>query len=284
MGPDHNTILSTFRCPTVDDYVFLCPLSYVDLALKEKSPRPFGCYKFVVNEDATMSPLENPDLAVGIGLPPLVLVSRNSPNRFILRFGDELRGSQSTKVEHISSNEEGFPLELISHPGQAIMTQIESALNVSEARVKMMGIGPSKDAIQVSYNGKVIARCSDGAIFALQGYQYEVGVPVILFRGNSRKLSRWKGGVIDFVINKEGSISPKHAPNFAIGGALLGNANNVITEEEKLSAEEQCRLRPEPVIKNQTTRRLRLRLGLATKFRVSYGRTKKISNRLEKKH
>ena len=228
----------------------------------------------MVNKDATMSPLENPDLAMGTGPISLVLVPRNSPNRFMLRFGDELRASQSAKVGHKPSKEEGFPLELTSHPGQAITIQLVCPLDVGAATVNLMGMGPSKDAIQVSYDGRIIARSSDGAVFALQGHRYEVGVPVILFRGNSRKLSRWKGGAHDFVINEEGSISPKHAPNLAIGCASLGEANNVITEEEKLSAEEQYSLRPDQGIKHQTIRKFWLLLGFLTKYQVTDARTK----------
>ena len=73
-----------------------------------------------------------------------------------------------------------------------------------------MVMGPYKHEIQVSYNGRIIARYSKNAAFSLQGHKYEVGVTVFFSRGNIRKLSRWKGGVNDTVMNEEGGIYPKH--------------------------------------------------------------------------
>ena len=66
----------------------------------------------------------------------------------------------------------------------------------------------SKHAIIVLYYGRVNSWSSVDSVFSLQVHRYEVGVPVVLFCGNSSKLYRWKGGYNYFVFTKRGLFIP----------------------------------------------------------------------------
>ena len=84
-----------------------------------------------------------------------------------------------------------------------------------------MAMGPSKYTIQVSYDGNIVENSIDDTKFSLQGNYYNFFVSVILFCGNSRNMFHCKVRLNNFIINKEGSISPKNDPNVSIGREFL---------------------------------------------------------------
>ena len=80
------------------------------------------------------------------------------------------------------------------------------------SRVNIIGVGPSKHATKA----KIIVWYINDTVFSMKCHQYEVDVPVILFRGNIRNIYHWKGVSDDFFINKEGIFNTKNDPNLAI--------------------------------------------------------------------
>ena len=195
-------------------------------------------------DNGSISPCDDTGLAFGIGEFPLLLVPRNSPNRLIFKHGKSLCKKRKQHAGRETCEEKGFPLELSSHPGCSIKFRTEWSFNLGIAVYHPMILGSVEKATCVSYDGRIIESCKDGAVLNVmdkEKWLYNVGAPVFFSLAKSKKMTRWKGGVNDFVINEEGSISPMHARNRALGCAFLGMANSIITQAEKEIAEKETK-------------------------------------------
>ena len=82
--------------------------------------------KFVVNEDATLSPVGNRDVVWGVRDNALILVGKDDPRAEHLTFREEfvnaagVSGAETYAQGEASCREDGVVLELASHPGMAL--------------------------------------------------------------------------------------------------------------------------------------------------------------------
>ena len=229
-------------------------------------------FDFVVNDDGSISPCDDIGLALGIGDFPLVLVPRNSPNRLIFKYGKSLCDSGKKNSGHGTLERKGFSLELSSHPGCSVKFRTEWPFNIGPAALNLMTVGPMEDAVHASYDGRTIKSCKDGAVLRVMeedGLLYNVGSPASFFLGRTKKMTCWKGGINDFIINKEGSISPMHARSLALGSACLSRANSIATQEEKGLADKEINLETNPRLLLHKYRKYQLSLGVVRFFDLS---------------
>ena len=255
------SFITSYRDSQVGDSVFLAPSSYMH---QDKFPgQAVDSGGVVVIPDGTITLSKKPDLALGIGPYPVVLVACNSPNRFILKYGKELKNTSHPLQQ------KGHRLELLSHPGQAITTQLNLPLNFGSLSANLLVLGTDKDAIEVSHDGRVIAS-SEGAVFNMNAPHNETKADsaIILVQYNNRIMTRWKGGH-DFVINEEGSISPSHHQHLVLGCSLHGIANDIISVEEKEFAEKKSQRRLEKAPVMEKIQSMLLALGVLTRFKSS---------------
>ena len=252
-----------------DDIVYL---TRSDTSSNITSLKSKACvFDFVVNDDGSISPCDDNGLAFGIGKFPLLLVQRNSPNRLIFKHGKSLCNNEKQTVRCETCEEKCFPLKLSSHPGFSINLKPEWPSILGIGAYRAMHLGPIDDAVHVSYDGRLIKSCKDGAVFRIMeggGFLYNVGTPVMFFRGKTEKITSWKGGINDFIINEEGSISPMHARSLALGCTLFGRANSIVTKEEKELAERETKSRTNSGILLHKYWKFRLALGMLWSVKI----------------
>jgi hypothetical protein len=198
--------------------------------LEEQTPldliRPVPIEKycgFAVNDDGTVSPLHAPHLVLGSSAPAMILVDTTIPSQ----------GRYRCIFEHaalLTQNVRGVPLTLRDHPGLAI-TRIWSSPRQSEPKNKdteglsycKLGIGPASEALRVSAppGCSLLVNEADRMVLdvanILGSKRFFRGKAVILVGGASEEETFRRGISRDFVVNADGSISPKQAPNLAIG-------------------------------------------------------------------
>ena len=237
---NHCVLASMSKKHREGDHIIIVP----ETASVRKPSRSVHSFEFAVTEEGYLSPIEYPEFAVGIGSPLLMLVSRDSPSRVLLEHNESIIQKQLPKVGYDVHGEEGVPLTLRSHPGYAISAG--SIYRIGTLDLDFVHVSYGGSPVNVSYDGRMIARSDDGFIFRILGARYKVGSPVILIKDLKKCFTRFKGCANDWVINQEGSISPKNAPNLALGCALLGNALYLSTPEDQAVANAEAKKSPKP--------------------------------------
>jgi len=183
-----------------------------------------GSRRFRVNEDGTVAPAHRPDLVLGLSYyPPLLFVDRASPNRAVLKHVDALRAGQEGGDE-----DDGTPLELVSHPTCAITTVSVPVQHSSGVAHVPLGLGPAGEALRVRYRHHKLVVCGThdlcltghypgsygGNCAALIGSTVPRPCQPFLLRAGLRLLwHRWT----DFIVNEDGTISPRATPDLALG-------------------------------------------------------------------
>lgn len=185
---------------------------------------------FVVNKDGSVSPLDAPDMMIGISpFPAVTLVPRNSPHRLLVRQSEQFWSSPAPV--------NGTPLELTSHPGLAVVRS-GSRYDIAEgfAAMQELGVGPGRDAIRLfsidhGKHHQFLLSDSDGMSLASFNLQLDRGVQVRLIKYHLRdnvtdstvmaaaflsELVKATGNTT-WIVNPDGSISPSKALYLALG-------------------------------------------------------------------
>merc|ERR1719421_757162 len=136
----------------------------------------------------------------------LCLVSRHDP--------DALRFERAASLHH-----QAVPLTLASHPHLAVVPRYEYPRAADEWRYIELGIGPQDMAMVAQMQGEFLVRLHDERVLDIAHWKYEVGNTLnVLKSANCHPgHTRYGGGGRSFVVNSDGSISPKHAPHLALG-------------------------------------------------------------------
>eukprot|EP00588_Corethron_pennatum_P011457 CAMPEP_0194270880 /NCGR_PEP_ID=MMETSP0169-20130528/4788_1 /TAXON_ID=218684 /ORGANISM="Corethron pennatum, Strain L29A3" /LENGTH=1053 /DNA_ID=CAMNT_0039013083 /DNA_START=309 /DNA_END=3467 /DNA_ORIENTATION=+ len=188
-----------------------------------------GSRRFIINHDGTISVANRPDLVLGISRNPnLYLVDRYSPNRAIFKNVEKIRQSSNDSKE--IEDCDGIKLELKSHAPYTIMPINKDVLvnDIFQSSFRVLGLGPSEDALQVIYRkNKIIVRNHNNYFLSLHfpGHFAGNGVNIVGSALDSW-LTIWfvkiwteviARKLVDFSINNDGTISPLNAPHLVLG-------------------------------------------------------------------
>jgi len=145
---------------------------------------------------------------------PLLLVAKNSHQRITLKHSESLRSGNVLS---------GVPLVLSSHPGRAIVPLKNDFDHYPLlGYFCFLGIGSEESAMKVTHDGDFITRIEDGAVMNVaQGWLQE-GVDLALKPGprsekERREQLKMTNGSRRFVINEDGTVSPKNCQNLVLG-------------------------------------------------------------------
>jgi len=154
------------------------------------------------------------------------LVRRDSPNKLRLKYGDIL---SSTGRDIIG----GVSLELISHPGYAIVKMVDKSIRYSYGNASWesgyVGVGLSDSAIMAHYDGQLIRNTTDDyCLYNSMGSLYK-GMPCafrsdIRFEKMDEKNKEFENIFHEgskYTIDPDGTIYPTLAPNLCLGIAHL---------------------------------------------------------------
>ncbi len=122
--------------------------------------------------------------------------------------------------EHAATLKSGgeAPLTLTSHPGLAVMDMWSPDRQAGEWTYVELAIGDASAAQRFRRKGNFLVR-PDGKVLDVAMWRHEEGnhlVAVIHTAGQAKQTFKGGGGR-DFVINGDGTISPKHASQLVVG-------------------------------------------------------------------
>eukprot|EP00588_Corethron_pennatum_P030646 CAMPEP_0194318976 /NCGR_PEP_ID=MMETSP0171-20130528/15502_1 /TAXON_ID=218684 /ORGANISM="Corethron pennatum, Strain L29A3" /LENGTH=493 /DNA_ID=CAMNT_0039076041 /DNA_START=161 /DNA_END=1642 /DNA_ORIENTATION=+ len=191
---------------------------------------------YTIDPDGSIYPTMAPHLCLGTTSHPcLYLVARDSPNRAVFKFASDLQDSKginddlphhcsfkcSIKSERIN---EGTRLELSSHPDMALVSD-EYTTGQGELfkfnKIANIYLGPKKDVLSAKINDKMHITLIDihkGLKFCTYNKEnIQRGDIVLLSKYVFEKMN------FEFVVNIEGTISPKLAQHLVLGFQVPGN-------------------------------------------------------------
>ena len=137
----------------------------------------------------------------------LTLVKRGSPESLIFQHA------------HALSGVEGAPLTLVSHPGWAVVPRYDYPRSAAEWRYIELGLGPDHMAAHMRLDGEFLVRMHDERVMDIAHWQYEEGNTLNVLRSahNHPGNTRYGNGGRSFVVNHDGTISPKRASHLVLG-------------------------------------------------------------------
>lgn len=137
----------------------------------------------------------------------LSLVRRGSPDACIFEHAHHLRGP------------EGALLTLASHPGWAVVPRYEYPRSAEEWRYIELGLGPSRMAAHMQLQGEFLVRLHDERVMDIAHWKYEEGNTLNVLRSARCHPghTRYGNGGRSFVVNADGTISPKLATHLVLG-------------------------------------------------------------------
>eukprot|EP00588_Corethron_pennatum_P009624 CAMPEP_0194273026 /NCGR_PEP_ID=MMETSP0169-20130528/6448_1 /TAXON_ID=218684 /ORGANISM="Corethron pennatum, Strain L29A3" /LENGTH=1050 /DNA_ID=CAMNT_0039015843 /DNA_START=311 /DNA_END=3459 /DNA_ORIENTATION=- len=154
---------------------------------KEKRKLLDAASSFSIELDGTVYPTRAPHLCLGLTpYPKLSFVNRHSPNKAIFKnflqlmsskisYSENKISEKSTKNQDI---DDGIKLELLSHPGMAIVPMFDTGLkkmplHSDNQGVALIGLGPVKRALSAKFSAEnhvvIIGGKCDGASFFTLG-------------------------------------------------------------------------------------------------------------------
>eukprot|EP00588_Corethron_pennatum_P030542 CAMPEP_0194315132 /NCGR_PEP_ID=MMETSP0171-20130528/11937_1 /TAXON_ID=218684 /ORGANISM="Corethron pennatum, Strain L29A3" /LENGTH=886 /DNA_ID=CAMNT_0039070813 /DNA_START=513 /DNA_END=3169 /DNA_ORIENTATION=+ len=239
LGPKENGILATYDGTHITRLDDGAELSVAFGMLKQNfglnlkpGPRTPGDYKspnqnvigsraFIINQEGSISPARAPYFALGIPpYPDLRLVKRNSPNRAIFKNSKLLREIQLTS--YFSENEnvsDDIGLELLSHPGFALVPMGNEWLDTGRFLFIQIGLGPNQEKLLgvFTQDGQIISRNNKANFMVNEGI-FREGQPLGLVKYDWTVKNKGDWGYCQyFSMNIDGSISPMKAPHLAFG-------------------------------------------------------------------
>jgi len=171
--------------------------------------------------------------------PKLILVKSESKMRVVVE-----------KHSELERGERFVPLNLSSHPGQAIVARYDSPRQFGEWSYLELGVGPSSMAMEVRLDDEFIFREHDGRVFDVAFWKYEEGNHLSIVGGNDESRTRLKGGGRSFRINSDGTISCVAAPQYVLGASIpsLVLVNSTSDLQCRFNIEEVNTRSPTPLI------------------------------------
>ena len=148
-----------------------------------------------------------------------------------------------------------------SHPGYAIVAESGFCVSLGPIDISWLSIGPVGRSIRASYNGKRLSCTDNGAMLGL-AFGNRVGI----VRGHEYYDKFFRGRENDFVINTEGSISPRLALNMTIGCSVLGQAYSRLNANVEGFVEDMVRPKPNPFRSPKAYRRAETMIRGAMSF------------------
>lgn len=168
-------------------------------------------------DDRTLSPVRLPFKKEkdGRGLPRLVLVERTDAARACV-------------FEHAATLRDGAaaPLTLASHPGFAIKKMYMQPKQHREWFYIELVVGKADTALEAKLDGAFVAAATDclhincscyPPVLDVTGWQYKVENTVNLVNGPNDEKTKAAGGGRDWVLNDDGTLACKKAPQLVLG-------------------------------------------------------------------
>jgi hypothetical protein len=146
--------------------------------------------------------------------PRLCLVKRDYEGAFVFADSDRLRAGEDTK------------LTLLSHPGTGLITKRQKGISsdgIWKNGVAWGGPNSSDRAMTVNWDGNFLIRTKDESVFDVESsvdpiFREFNGIQLYIENGeDDKRLEKRLNVGRDFVINTDGTISPKQAPQFVLG-------------------------------------------------------------------
>ena len=109
---------------------------------KEVTKKGGGGRDWTINDDGTISAKHHPHLVLGVQVPGMILVNRDSPERCIFEEAAKLKAGGKAS------------LTLKSHPGQGIGKKYLDERWAGPWRYIESGCGPAEFAVSVKYEGE----------------------------------------------------------------------------------------------------------------------------------
>lgn len=206
--------------------------------------------KFCFNRNRTISLHNFPDLVIGIASPQLILVSRDSPCRFIFKDLTNFKGCPDAKADFdCMDDNDKLPFgSLISHPNYAITNGGYS--QYVGFNMNWLGVGPIEKQRKLEfYRNRIRSSETGRGVLLPKANMFCIGNPCGLMEDLNSSIHPITAlfrimGLNDWVINKEGSLSPKFGRHLCLGAAAVGCANEILSEHLLLEANEEARWRP----------------------------------------
>ena len=168
---------------------------------KERTKLGGGGRDFVLNDDATISPKNAPQLCLGLRseMPKMVLTAKSDSNACVF---------------------EAFPstMRLRSHPGFGVGFKYSEERRAGPWRYIESELVAATDAVHAEWDGDFVMISGHDLCLDVAFWKMEEG-NVVNFVGGTGCCTPTKmgGGGRDWVANKDGTISAKHHPHLVLG-------------------------------------------------------------------
>lgn len=181
-----------------------------------------------------------PNLAFGYGLPPLMLVPRDSPMRIVFQGVHEAaNGNTLTQPTHRNP----LPLgKLLSHPERALVDTQDECSSSFHRPFFVFGLGMAKDEYPLVFSGRIITQVDGTGIMVDDPFKLTSGSSMVFAHTAAPPNQSWifrftsTFRFIDLAGNEDGTISPFYAPHLALGVLKVGLANEITSERHMQAA------------------------------------------------
>jgi len=151
----------------------------------------------------------------------LILVRRDSPDICLFRNVPALKEQTVSKAGHNPLQIQGVPLVLENHPDMGVVRMRPEPIDVGPfGKLIRLGFGRSADAIHIALDQDGFITEVEGYVFDVDRWEFGEGNHIQLIRGPDEGMTRLDDGEKSgrcFVLNDDGSISPKSVPEMALG-------------------------------------------------------------------
>eukprot|EP00587_Corethron_hystrix_P009779 CAMPEP_0113304816 /NCGR_PEP_ID=MMETSP0010_2-20120614/4673_1 /TAXON_ID=216773 ORGANISM="Corethron hystrix, Strain 308" /NCGR_SAMPLE_ID=MMETSP0010_2 /ASSEMBLY_ACC=CAM_ASM_000155 /LENGTH=221 /DNA_ID=CAMNT_0000159073 /DNA_START=1518 /DNA_END=2183 /DNA_ORIENTATION=- /assembly_acc=CAM_ASM_000155 len=187
---------------------------------------------FTIDTDGSIYPTLAPHLCLGFApIPALYIVARDSPNQAVFKYFSELKNSKHSSsglgadelLKECGNNL--VKLELSSHPGMAISQMYPNMASPLIPGVQMggLGLGPAENALagRINEKNQMVVSSLFSEVTITHGLAQNLDIGKMIFV--STHFEPW---FCEFVVNDNGTISPKSSDQFVFGFQIPGIYNS----------------------------------------------------------